>query len=90
MDLQNGLAYTCKNNGNKTGVINDPLGQTHNLDSSENCFVLLDFENRRTDGRTCVKTIITTGCDCGAAEWFNNLFIIETLHFESSVSYIYD
>ena len=35
----------------KTGVINDPLGLTHNLASSEHCFhfVLLDFEKcRRT------------------------------------------
>ena len=37
----------------KTGVINDPLGQTHSLASSEHCFVLLDFEKwGRTYGRT--------------------------------------
>ena len=61
----------------KTGVINDPLGQTHSLGSStwtlfslEICFVLLDFENY---GRTaCAKTMITIGSDCGSAEWINN------------------
>ena len=41
-----------------TGVINDPLGLTHSLASSEHCFrfVLLDFEmwgrtNVHTDGK---------------------------------------
>ena len=38
----------------KTGVINDPLGQTHSLASSEHCFllfcVLLDLKSG--DGRT--------------------------------------
>ena len=38
----------------KTGVINDPLGQTHNLASSEHCFLLffalLDLKSR--EGRT--------------------------------------
>ena len=52
--------------------INDPLGQTHSLASSEQCFrfVLLDFEK---DGwTTCAKTMIPpTGRDCGAAEWIN-------------------
>ena len=43
-----------------TGVINDPLGQTHTLVNSEHCeicFVLLDFEKwGQTDGRTtCAK-----------------------------------
>ena len=37
---------------NKTGVINDPLGQTHSLAYSEICFVFLDFEKcGRTDGQ---------------------------------------
>ena len=42
----------------KTVVINDPLGQTHNLAIGDHCFhfvcfVLLDFEKwRRTYGRT--------------------------------------
>ena len=36
---------------NKTGVINDPLGQTHSLASSEHCFVLKSGDGW-TDGRT--------------------------------------
>ena len=66
----------CKRN--KTGVINDPLCQTHSLASSEHCsrlnFVL--FLKVGTDGRmyertTCAKAMITTGRDCGSASWIN-------------------
>ena len=51
---------------NKTGVINDPLGQTHSHASSEHCFLLFCFSRfekwGRTDGRTtCAKTMIPTG-----------------------------
>ena len=61
----------------KTGVINDPLGQTHSLASSEHfflCFALLDLKSG--DGRTtCAKTIISTGRDSGLAKWINiNIF----------------
>ena len=38
-----------KINVNKTGVINDPLGQTHSLASREHCFVLLDLWGRTDD-----------------------------------------
>ena len=51
---------------------NDPLGQSHSLASSEHCFHLKFLLKKwaRTDIRTtCVKTIITTGRDCGSAEW---------------------
>ena len=41
-------SHNSQMKGNKTGVINDPLGQTLCLASSEHCFslclVLLDFE----------------------------------------------
>ena len=38
---------------NKTGVINDPLGQTHSHASSEHCFVLFVFVDLKSgDGRT--------------------------------------
>ena len=44
-----------KTNINKTGVINDPLGQTNSLTSSKHCFLLFcfaKFEKReRTDGQ---------------------------------------
>ena len=63
---------------NKTDVINDPLGQTHSLASSEHCFLMFCFARSekwgRTDGRTettCEKIIITAGRDCGLAEWIN-------------------
>ena len=59
----------------KTGVINDPLGQTHSHASSEHGFLLFCFarsvKRGRTDGRTCAKTIIPTGRGCGLAEWIN-------------------
>ena len=37
---------------NKTGVINDPLGQTHSLASSEHCFLLVCFARFEKWGRT--------------------------------------
>ena len=58
-------------------AINDPLGQTHSLASSdhylfESCFVLLDFEKWTTRA----KIVITTGRDCGSASWINNKLMI--------------
>ena len=59
----------------KTGVINDPLGQTHSHASSEHCVLLFCFSRfekwGRTDGQTCAKTMIPTGRDFGLAEWIN-------------------
>ena len=55
---------------NKTGVINDPFGQTHSLASLfslEICMVLISGDGRTT----CTKTMITNGRDCGLAEWIN-------------------
>ena len=37
---------------NKTGVINDPLGQTHSLASSEHCILLFCFSRSKKWGRT--------------------------------------
>ena len=42
----------CRNNTHKTGVINDPLGQTHSLASSDNCFLLFCFARFEKWGRT--------------------------------------
>ena len=61
---------------NRTCVINDPLGQTHSVASSDHYFLLFCFARsekwRRTDERTtCAKIVITTGRDCGTAEWIN-------------------
>ena len=42
---------------NKTGVINDPFGQT--LFSLEICFVLLNFEKWGQMDEKCMKAIIT-------------------------------
>ena len=37
-----------------------------------NCFILKSGDGR-TDGRTtCAKIMITTGRDCGLAEWINS------------------
>ena len=48
-----------------TGFINDPLGQTHSLASSEHCFLLFCFARFEKWGwmygrTTCAKTIIPT------------------------------
>ena len=57
----------------KTGVINDPLGQTHRLASSEYCLRLnlFCFEKwGRTDERHgCNQLSLPT--TCGSAEWIN-------------------
>ena len=43
----------------KTGVVNDPLGQTHSPGAVKICFVLPDFGTwERTDGRTICVNII--------------------------------
>ena len=55
---------------NKTGVINDPLGQTHSNASSEHCFLLFCFSRFEKWGRTD-GTMIPTGRDFGLAEWIN-------------------
>ena len=78
----------------KTGVINDPLGQTHSLSSSKHVFTwnLFYFEKwgctdvRPTYERTtCAKTVITSGHDCGSAEWINYFKqIIGTRNYQSS------
>ena len=38
-------------NSNKTGVINDPLGQTHNIASNGHCFLLFYFTRFEKWGR---------------------------------------
>ena len=55
--------------GNKIGVINDPLGQTHSTANSNNIFhsiFVIIFWKVWTDIRT-----IITGSDYGSAEWIN-------------------
>ena len=57
---------------NKTGVNNDPLGQTHSQASSEHCFQLFCFARFEKWGRkdvqkTCAKTMIPTDRDFGLA-----------------------
>ena len=50
-----------KSKHNKTGVINDPLGQP-TVPAGSDCRLILKF----WDGRMlCVKIVITTGRDCG-------------------------
>ena len=62
----------------KTGVINDPLGQTHCHEPSiEHCFLLICFflDSKSTylwtDAQHVRKTMIPTGRDFGLAEWIN-------------------
>ena len=56
------LVYrNLKDKIDKTGVINDPLGQP-TVPTGSDCRLILKF----WDGRTlCVKIVITTGRDCG-------------------------
>ena len=57
----------------KVRIINDPLGQIHSLTRSDHyfqaTFVLCYFTDVRTE--PCAKIMITTGRDCGSAEWIN-------------------
>ena len=54
-----------RHNNNKTGVINDPLGQP-TVPAGSDCRLILKFWEGRTDGRTLhVKIVITTSRDCG-------------------------
>ena len=80
------LANRVKNNNYKTGVINDPLSQTHSLASSEHCFHFVMFCQilKSGDGRTygqtygrmtCAKNNIPIGRDCGSAEWIHKLWL---------------
>ena len=78
-----------RKNEDKTGVINDPLGQTRSLASSE---LLLDFEKwgGRTERRTtCAETMIPTGRDFRSAEWINKqLKLIELLSLRAILRYL--
>ena len=70
---------------NKTGVINDPLGQP-TVPGRQ--WLSLDFEvlcrtDGRTDGRTtCVKIVITTGWDCGRPR--GSIWPMSTRHCEAN------
>ena len=70
-----------KTNSYKTGVINDPLGHTHSLASSEHCFglkfvfILKSGDGRTHERTTCAKAMITTGRDCGSASWIKKSVI---------------
>ena len=63
----------------KINRYNDPLVRTHTISPVLNIvfywlvFLDLDSGEVRTDGRTtCVKIMITTSSDYGAAEWIKN------------------
>ena len=73
-----GFIYLCciLLSSNNTGVISDPLGQTHSHASSEHCFLLfcfVRFWKVGTDGRTKIPT----GRDFGLAVWINRTFFRE-------------
>ena len=69
-------------NMNKTGVINNPLGQpTDSLAISEHCFHFVSFCSIFekwvwTDGRTTYTKTIPTDRDCGLAEWINSIEVL--------------
>ena len=56
-----GFFRSHKCHKDKTGVVNDPLGQTHTQQAVMICFVSLDYEKwGRTDVRTPRVNIVTT------------------------------
>ena len=63
---------------NKTGVVNDPLCQTHSPVSSDHYshlkIVLFCSIFKIEDGRTFVKIMVTTGRVCGSASWIKSTF----------------
>ena len=72
--------FFCETEKYKTGVINDPLSQTHSLTHSEHCFrlkLVLFWQILKSGDRhgqtTCAKTMIPTGLDCGSAEWIKKM-----------------
>ena len=75
------LIFATKRIRNKTGVINDPLGQTHSPTISDHYFhlnVVLFFKNLKSPpvpGRTFIKIVITTCRDFGSASWINSKFL---------------
>ena len=56
---------SMKNSINKTGVINDPLGQPTDPAGSDFHLILKFWDGRKDGWTTCVKIVITTGKDCG-------------------------
>ena len=53
-------------------AINGPFGQTHSPNSSDHCSrlkIVLFCENLKVGRTTHAKILITTGRDCGSAEW---------------------
>ena len=74
----------------KTSVINDPLGPTHSLASSEHCFrfVLLDFQKVGTDGRHVQKQLslvaVTVGRPSGSKIRLFIFLMADLKYFTSS------
>ena len=64
------LLRRARNRLHKTGVINDPLGQTHSHVSSEHCFLLFCFSRfekwGRTDGQQWSLPAVTLGWPSGS------------------------
>ena len=59
------LALCCRYNHDKTGVINDPLGQP-TVPAGSDSRLILKFWDGRTEGRTlCVNIVITTSRNYG-------------------------
>ena len=85
--IQGKAAKAVKVKLNKTCVINDPLSQTHSPTSSDHYFHttfvrFAIFWKVGTDVRTviCAKIMITTGWDCGSAEWINKSSEFKVIH----------
>ena len=75
------------NNYKKTGVINDPLDQTHSHASNDHRFLLFCFSrlksgDGRTDNITCAKTMIPTDRDFGLAEWIKNNHLVTAVIYK--------
>ena len=65
-----------------TEVFNDPLVQTHSLALANIVFTWLFFVLKSWDGRTYVKTMISTSCDCGSASWIKKIKFLGTSYHQ--------
>ena len=89
-----------ENKTNKTGVINDPLGQTHSHASSEHCFLLFCFSRFEKWGWMDVQTynmcenndpyrpwlwIGRVDQNCRVNRWIQERLILQIAYFPFSI-----
>ena len=84
MQLFSSFTDGIETKGNKTGVINDPLGQP-TVPAGSDCRLILKFWDGRTYRRTlCVNIVITTGRSLWSASWIFVFFHQSTNRSQAS------